>query len=73
MTRYSRQDAVRILQLPLRDLKAWESAGLVASREQYSFDELGHLRTLRDLHLDEVMLQANQSDKNAESGIREDL
>ena len=49
MTRYSRQDAVRILQLPLRDLKAWEVAGLVAAREHYSFDELGQLRTLREL------------------------
>ena len=40
---------MRILQLRMRDLKAWEDAGLIAAREHYSFDELGQLRTLRDL------------------------
>ena len=49
MTRYSRQDAVRILGLGVRDLAAWERAGLITKREHYTFDELGQLRTLRAL------------------------
>ena len=49
MTRYSRQDALRILGLQSRDLTAWERAGFISEREHYSFDELGQLRTLRDL------------------------
>ncbi len=46
---FGRQDAVRILHLDLRELARWERAGLVAAQEQYSFSELGDLRTLRDL------------------------
>ena len=49
MTRYSRQDVLRILHLHTRQLVAWERAGLISSLEQYSFEELGQLRTLRDL------------------------
>ncbi len=40
---------MRILHLKISDLAAWERAGLMAQREQYSFDELGQLRTLREL------------------------
>ena len=46
---FGRQDAVRILHLDLRELARWERAGLVVAQEQYSFTELGDLRTLRDL------------------------
>lgn len=46
---FGRRDAVRILHLDLRELTRWERAGLVAAQEQYSFTELGDLRTLRDL------------------------
>ena len=46
---FGRQDAVRILHLDTRELERWERAGLVAAQEQYSFTELGELRTLRDL------------------------
>ena len=46
---FGRQDAVRILHLDARELERWERAGLVAAQEQYSFTELGDLRTLRDL------------------------
>ncbi len=49
MTRYSRQDAIRILHLLPRHLLAWERAGLIARHEHYSFEALGQLRTLRDL------------------------
>ena len=40
---------LRILHLHPRQLQAWERAGLVASRDNYSFEELGQLRALRDL------------------------
>ena len=49
VTRYSRQDAIRILRLGTRQLLAWERAGLVLPTEDYSFEQLGQLRMLRDL------------------------
>ena len=49
MTRYSRQDAIRILHLHTRQLLAWERAGLITSSENYSFGDLSNLRNLRDL------------------------
>jgi tetratricopeptide (TPR) repeat protein len=49
VTRYCRQDVLRILHLHARQLVAWERAGLISPNEHYSFEELGRLRTLRDL------------------------
>src|SRR3984957_16118722 len=49
VTRYSRQDVIRILHLHARQLSAWERAGLISPNEDYSFETLGRLRTLRDL------------------------
>ena len=49
MTRYSRQDVLRILHLRARQLTAWEQAGLIPANEQYSFEDLAQLRTLRAL------------------------
>ena len=49
MTRYSRQDVIRILHLQARQLSAWERAGLITSSEHYSFEALSQLRKLRDL------------------------
>jgi tetratricopeptide (TPR) repeat protein len=49
VTRYSHHDVLRILHLQARQIAAWERAGLITSREDYSFEELGRLRTLRDL------------------------
>src|SRR5271155_4319854 len=49
VTRYSRQDVLRILHLHTRQLPAWERAGLISPNDHYSFEELGQLRTLRDL------------------------
>ena len=49
MTRYSRQDVLRILHLHARQMVAWERAGLISPNESYSFEDLGQLRTLRDL------------------------
>jgi tetratricopeptide (TPR) repeat protein len=49
VTRYSRQDVLRILHLNTRQVVSWERAGLISPTEQYSFEEMGQLRTLRDL------------------------
>jgi tetratricopeptide (TPR) repeat protein len=49
VTRYSRQDVLRILHLKTRQIASWERAGLISPTEQYSFEDLGQLRTLRDL------------------------
>jgi len=49
VSRYSRQDVLRILHLHTRQLQAWEQAGLIPPKDAYSFEDLGQLRTLRDL------------------------
>lgn len=47
MTRYNRQDVLRILQVSARQLQGWERAGLVDVLKEYSFQELSQLRKLR--------------------------
>lgn len=54
MTSYSRQDVLRILQITSRQLFGWEKAGLFPSRQTYSFQDLGQLRTLRVLRQEDV-------------------
>ena len=49
VTRYSRQDVLRILRITRRQLHQWERSGLIASKEDYGFTELGQLRLLRQL------------------------
>ena len=49
MTRYSRQDVLRILKISPRQLLGWERAGLIPSTIDYGFPELSQLRTLREL------------------------
>ncbi len=53
MTRYTRQDVLRILHLPSRQLIAWERAGLIASfprqEKAYDFEHLSQLRAIRAL------------------------
>ncbi len=47
VTRYNRQDVLRILQVSARQLQGWERAGLVDSLETYTFQQLSQLRKLR--------------------------
>ena len=54
MTSYSRQDVLRILQISVRQLQAWERAELIPSQQNYSFQDLGQLRTVRALREDSV-------------------
>ncbi len=51
---YSRQDALRILQISIHQLQGWERAGLIPHQETYSFQDLGQLRTLRALREEAV-------------------
>lgn len=54
MTSYSRQDVLRIFGISARQLHAWERAGLIAPKETYSFQDMGQLRTLRELREEDV-------------------
>ena len=49
VTRYTRQDVLRILHLHARQLLAWERAGLISPEREYCFEALSQLRKLRDL------------------------
>lgn len=49
VTSYSREDALRILQISSHQLLGWERAGLIPQQQIYSFQDLGQLRTLRAL------------------------
>ncbi len=73
---FGRQDAVRILHLDTRELKRWEQAGLIAAQEQYSFTELGDLRTLRDLRARRIptrRIRAALDAMHATAGVRHAL
>ena len=54
MSRYSRQDVLRILRLRARQISAWERAGLIETGDSYSFQDLVTLRKLRDLRANRV-------------------
>jgi tetratricopeptide (TPR) repeat protein len=49
VSQYRRQDVLRILRLPARQLEMWERAGLIEPAEAYAFDGLSQLRKLREL------------------------
>ena len=49
MDRYGREDVLRILRVPSRQLANWQRAGLVSASEDFSFEQLVQLRKLRDL------------------------
>ncbi len=51
---YSRQEVLRILRLKACQLIAWERTGLVPTRQQYTFSDLGALRMVRDLRATRV-------------------
>ncbi len=60
MTRYSRKDVLRILRMREAQLAAWERARLVSSVAPYTFEDLGQLRTLRDLRAKRISLRSIQ-------------
>jgi len=54
VTSYRRQDVLRIFQISSRQLQAWERAGLIPKLENFSFQDLGQLRTLHALRENSV-------------------
>lgn len=76
MTRYNRQDVLRILRIHARQLQAWERAGLVAFSENYGFEDLVQLRKLRDLsatRLSAASIRASVNAMQAVSGMANPL
>jgi tetratricopeptide (TPR) repeat protein len=65
VTRYSREDVVRILRLPNKQLAGWEKAGLIASSQSYSFEDLVQLRKLRDLAEKRISVKSIQRSVDA--------
>lgn len=58
MDRYGREDVLRILRVPSRQLATWQKAGLVSSSEDFSFEQLVQLRKLRDLTATRVSVKS---------------
>ncbi len=58
MSHFRREDVLRILQLPVRQLEIWERAGLIAPAEAYAFDGLSQLRKLRELAATRISAQS---------------
>jgi tetratricopeptide (TPR) repeat protein len=49
VTRIPRQDVLRYLKISPALLRAWEQKNLIGHRDSYTLEEVGRLRTLRDL------------------------
>jgi len=76
VTRYSRQDVLRILRIRAKQLRAWERAGLVSFSDTYSFQDLVQLRKLRDLRatrLSAASIRASVHAMQAVSGMANPL
>lgn len=58
VNQYRRQDVLRILRLPARQLEMWERAGLIEPAEAYAFDGLSQLRKLRELAATRISAQS---------------
>jgi DNA-binding transcriptional MerR regulator len=72
VTRYRRQDVLRILRISSRQLHAWEKVGLIVASSDYGFEDLVQLRKLRDLRAMRVsasMISASVSAMKAVSGM----
>jgi tetratricopeptide (TPR) repeat protein len=76
VTRYSRQDALRILRIHPKHLRGWERAGLLAFSDSYDFLDLVQLRKLRDLQamrLSAASIRAGVDAMQAVSGMTNPL
>jgi tetratricopeptide (TPR) repeat protein len=72
VTRYSRQDVLRILRIRAKQLRAWERASLIPFSDTYSFQDLVQLRKLRDLRatrLSAASIRASVHAMQAVSGM----
>ena len=76
VSRYSRQDVLRILRLHAKQIAAWERAGLIETGDSYSFQDLVKLRKLRDLRANRVSvanIRASVDAMQAVSGMSNPL
>ncbi len=76
MTRYLRQEVIRMLGLRSRELVAWERAGLILRKAEYGFAEIGQLIKLRDLRARRISaahIQASVTAMRAVSGVSDPL
>jgi tetratricopeptide (TPR) repeat protein len=76
VTRYSRQDVLRILRITQRQLQGWERSGLIASLESFGFTELSQLRMLRELErkrMSPASIQRSVAAMRAVSGMANPL
>ena len=76
VTRYSRQDVLRILHIRAKQLRAWERAALISFSDTYSFQDLVQLRKLRDLRatrLSAASIRASVHAMQAVSGMTNPL
>jgi tetratricopeptide (TPR) repeat protein len=76
VTRYSRQDVLRILRIRAKQLRAWERASLIPFSDTYSFQDLVQLRKLRDLRatrLSAASIRASVHAMQAVSGMANPL
>src|ERR1700712_3877101 len=76
VSRYSRQDVLRILRLHAKQMMAWERAGLIETGDSYSFQDLVKLRKLRDLGANRVSvanIRASVDAMQAVSGMSNPL
>jgi tetratricopeptide (TPR) repeat protein len=69
VTRYSRQDVLRILHLNPRQLMSWERVALMSPKEQYTFEDLGQLRALRDLQAHAAKTRTRISAKSIRASV----
>jgi tetratricopeptide (TPR) repeat protein len=65
VTRYTRQDVIRILRLAPQQLTGWERSGLLISAESYCFQDLSRIRTLRDLSAKRLSASSIRASINA--------
>ena len=65
VTRYTRQDVIRILRLQPQQLSGWERSGLLTAADAYSFQDLSRIRTLRDLSAKRLSASSIRASINA--------
>ena len=69
VSRYSRQDVLRILRLHAKQIVAWERAGLIETGDSYSFQDLVKLRKLRDLRANRVSVATIRASVDAMQAV----
>ncbi len=64
-SRYTRQDAARILHISERQLTVWQRAGLIANVDDFSMRDLAAMRSMRDLRQRKLSVRSIRSSVEA--------